>query len=160
MRRIIEPIFGLLKERLPELNHIDVNLEQLQTDNPPVDFPCALVDVEEVNYRSATGGIQLGEVAVSVTFGFRIFATSDVNSPQELRDLGLQHYDIVRKAAAVLHGFSTPEFTPLNQIGYRRGAQTYPRTITLVFTTQLKDRSVKNYTRIPADPVIIPSIRR
>lgn len=52
---------------LGDFKSVDENWGQLTFEQPPVSWPCALVDVEEVSYTSPSRGSQRGEGSITVT---------------------------------------------------------------------------------------------
>lgn len=152
MTEILNAIFDRLQSEVPELNFIDIDLEQLQLEPPPVDFPCALVDISEIEYNSGGRGIQTAQVDISVRLGFSLFTTSDANSEQ--RYTAMEHYDIVAKVAKALHGYSTEAFTPLVRTKLVRNPNTYPRTYSLMFKTSFKEDFNRPLTPFKAQLVV------
>lgn len=136
MDYIIEPILARLKESVPELNFIDIDLGQLQLPDPPVDWPCALVDAFHVQYSSNGRGSQMALTTVTVRLGFNLYGPSDVDAADSLRQQALEHYDVYKKVCKALHGFSTTEFSPLERKSADRVGETYPRHYLITFETQ------------------------
>ena len=59
-----------IQQRLTELNglrYIDRDWGQLQYEQPPVQFPCVLIDVANIDFTQQGRGAQLGEATVTVT---------------------------------------------------------------------------------------------
>lgn len=140
MLPILEEVFARLDAEVPELRFIDLDIGQLQMESPPVDFPCALVDISDVDYSSSGRGLQTAISTVTVSIGFQVLAPSDTRAPEDQRMLALDHYRIVSKVAAALHGYGTDLFTPLCRVALRRQSSTYPRHFTLTFRTQSQER--------------------
>lgn len=140
MEKLIDAIFKQLRTEVPELRFIDINLGQLQLENPPVDWPCALVDVASVDYQG--GDMQSAETVLNVTLGFLVYGPSNAGAAPELRQQAMQHYAILRQVAEALHGFRPEGFAPLNRVSLVRGNETYPRHFTLSFRTQHTERFV------------------
>lgn len=147
MTDLLNSIFKRIGSEVPEVEFIDIDLEQLQLPSPPVSFPCALVDIAEENYSSNAQGQQIGQTVVNVTLGFRVYGPSDTKSAQEDRDRSMEHYEIVRKVGDALHGLSGPGFSPLSRGKLSRRASTYPRHFTLSLRTQ---RVVETRPRVPS----------
>lgn len=124
---------------IPEIEFVDIDLEQLQLPDPPVSFPCALVDIAQEDYSSNTGGQQMTETTVNVTLGFRVYGPSDTKSDPKDRARSMAHYAILRKVSDTLHGFEGPTFSPLSRAKLVRRAMTYPRHFTLTFRTQRRE---------------------
>ena len=66
MKQILLSIQQRLTE-LTGLRYIDRDWGQLQYEQPPVQFPCALIDVANIDFTQQGRGAQLGEATVTVT---------------------------------------------------------------------------------------------
>lgn len=134
MENLITSIFDRLTAEVPELLFIDVDLGQLRMGNPPVAFPCALVDIANIEYRG--GRMQTAETTVNVTLAFAVYGASTVGADATLRAEAMAHYAIIRKVAAALCGFRPENCAPLLRESLTRGNETYPRHFTMSFKTQ------------------------
>ena len=56
-----------LGEHVPELAYIDKDWGQLSYEVPSVKWPCALLDVENVNYTQEGGGRQMADTQLTIT---------------------------------------------------------------------------------------------
>ena len=56
-----------LGARVPELAYIDKDWGQLSYEVPSVKWPCALLDVENVNYTQEGGGRQMADTQLTIT---------------------------------------------------------------------------------------------
>ena len=52
MEEILETVMQKLAQ-IPELRWIDLNVGQMSVQNPPVDYPCALVDITAIDHTTA-----------------------------------------------------------------------------------------------------------
>lgn len=136
MTELLNAIFGRIAAEVPEIEFVDVDLEQLQLPDPPVSFPCALVDIAQEEYSDNTGGQQVVQTTVNVALGFRVYGPSDTKAAPEDRALSMAHYQIVCNVGEALHGFSGAGFSPLSRVRMTRRATTYPRHFILSFRTQ------------------------
>lgn len=135
MKHVIEAVMNRIKQEVPEIGFINVDLGQLSVEVPPVDFPCALVDVLDVNYSSGGTLTQTAKATVNLRLGFKVYAPSDVNADDEQRAEAMQHFDLVEKVAEALHGYGTPQFAALKRTALTRIPDTFPRHFILSFTT-------------------------
>lgn len=69
MKHILLSIQDQLQAAVPALKYIDKNWGQLNYDQPPVQWPCALVDIESVNYSQMGKGYQKAEADIVITVG-------------------------------------------------------------------------------------------
>ena len=138
MEEIIKAILQKLHE-VKELNFIDINFGQLSLENPAVGFPCALIDVQHIDYSNIIGTAQVAEASISVTLAFEIFAPTSYGTPEQQQALGLQHYNIIKKVASALHNWGQPPFSRLCRTSIQRNANTFPRNYTLNFKCQFNE---------------------
>lgn len=136
MKQIITAIADRLAAQVPELRFIDIDLEQLGNENPPVDFPCALIDVSSIDFDGST--TQTAVADINVTIGFNVLTPSSQHSV-ECREQAMAHYDIIDKIAEALHGFETEGFSKLTRTALRRRATTYPRHYVMSFRTSFSE---------------------
>lgn len=80
----MKQIFLTIQNKLAEitnLRYIDKDWGQLQYENPPVQWPCALVDVTNVDYTQQGRGTQLGNALICITIGNVNPVPSSGNAP-------------------------------------------------------------------------------
>ncbi|MBE9487984.1 MAG: hypothetical protein IMY73_02270 [Bacteroidetes bacterium] len=138
MEQIIKAILKKLQE-VKELKFIDVNFGQLTLENPAVDFPCALIDVEHIDYSSTSGKAQIAEAYINVTLAFKIYAPTSAGTPEAQQELGLQHYEIIKKVSSTLHNWGESPFSRLCRTSIKRNDKTFPENYTLNFKCQYTD---------------------
>lgn len=154
MEEILLAVMAKLQE-ISALRWIDINIGQMDVDNPPVDYPCALVDVPDIDYKSAGGKRQNGEAIVEVELFFPVRTPSNMSAPEQVRQQAFEHFKIVKDVYLALQGLEGNNFSGLNRIKLSRRKDYYPRPITLFFRCSVEDHSaVKEYTRYPVDPNI------
>ena len=61
IKTILLAVQQRLAERVPELAYIDKNWGQLDYEAPPVKWPCALLDIDEVPFSQIGGGGQIAD---------------------------------------------------------------------------------------------------
>lgn len=141
MDKIITAIMNRLSEQVPALAWIDVDLGQLSFDAPPVDYPCALIDVANVEYSGAGRNVQMAITTVNINLAFTVLSPSDHTAPEVLREQAMEHYRTISEVYQALQGYGTVDFAPLNRTTLTRQKNTYPRHFTMTFRTQAMDNS-------------------
>lgn len=155
MDKIIEAITGRLAEQVPELTWIDTDLGQLAFEEPPVDYPCALIDVSNIDYSSYQQNTQKALVEIDINLAFTVFSQSDFTAPEHIKEQAAEHYKIVRKVYQALQGFETPNFSKLNRTSLKRQKNTYPRHFTMSFQTAYTDYcATPQYRQMELKPII------
>lgn len=67
MQSIINSIVQHLKHEVPSLRYISRNWNQLSYEQPPVQFPCALVDIDSLSFSELKHGAVSASGSLSVT---------------------------------------------------------------------------------------------
>ncbi|MCD8081401.1 MAG: hypothetical protein LUF04_13675 [Bacteroides sp.] len=67
MKEILKSVQELLVQKIPGLNYVEKNQGQLEEDMPVSKLPCALIDIEEINYTQQAAGRQMAEVPIVIT---------------------------------------------------------------------------------------------
>lgn len=141
MEEIITAVMQRLKDEVPELRWIDINIGQMATENPPVDYPCALVDIPCTDYSDAGGRVQLGKVTLEVELYFIVRTPMNMAAPEAIRQQSLSHFGLATQVYKALQGFSGESFTALSRKRATRTKDYYPRSFQLSFECSVKDSS-------------------
>lgn len=107
-------IFLSIQEKLAEiteLNHIDKNWSQLLHSQPPVKFPCALLDIANVDYSQMGQLAQTANGIVEITIANFRLTQSSGKAPRKEEAYAV--FDIIEKIHQLLHGWTNGEFNPL-----------------------------------------------
>lgn len=156
MEEILNVILDKLAADVPELRWIDINLGQMATENPPVDYPCALIDVTDIDYTTAGMRRQVGEARIEIELYFIVRSPSNAAAPEKMREQAFGHFGTVKKVYKALEGVSGESFGGLNRVQVRRDKGYYPRSFTLVFRCSVEDReAVPKYRKLPG---VVPGI--
>lgn len=148
MEEILQAVMQKLAQ-IPELRWIDLNVGQMNIQNPPVDYPCALIDIADIDYTTAGTHRQIGELQLEIELYFIVRSPANTLAPEHLREQAFGHFAIVRKIYTALQNLSGQNFTGLTRIRTTRNKNYYPRAITLTFKTTLEDRSaVPKYRKL------------
>ena len=133
---MLQAVMAKLKKDIPQLRWVAINVGQMNIENPPVDYPCALVDVPRLQYRNIAvdGSIQSKELTIEVELYFVVRASATMSAPEAVREQALEHLDIMEQVYKVLHGFRHGDYSRLECIGITRSKNYYPRNVTLTFT--------------------------
>lgn len=99
-----------LKQRVPDLAWIDYDWGQLNQERPPVQFPCALIDIafNECKDMAAEAGNneQMVTATVALKLAFEPVAGSQVSAPDEVREFALKPLDTIEKVHVALQGWN------------------------------------------------------
>ncbi|ENG5660610.1 hypothetical protein FPG87_12455 [Flavobacterium psychrophilum] len=111
MKQVLQNIQNKLSE-VPELKYIDEDWGQLNMYQPPVKWPCCLIDIANVNYSNL--GVdraqqpqnrQLGKISVKITLATLKLTNTSMQAPQVQKDQAWFIWDLAQTIHEKLHGF-------------------------------------------------------
>ena len=105
-----------IADSVPELRLIDEDYGQLNTeeDTYPVTFPCALIQVEEINWQELGGGKQKGTATVRIKLAIDCY--DDTHHTSGTSHKAVERLRFYSKLHEVIHLFKADTFTPLKRI--------------------------------------------
>ena len=122
MKELLEKIQQKLSE-ITELKYIDENWGQLDyySPNMPVQYPCALIDVQQVQFTNLGRDMskkpvqrQIGQVVLKITIADIRLTNSSMQAPRAQKEQVWAIWDIIEKIHRQLHGVSLlPNVSPL-----------------------------------------------
>lgn len=157
MEHIFTAVQQRLSEKVAELHWIDFDFGQLDSYQmrPPVQFPCALIDIELPETRDRGERMQQCRVAITLRVAFEQPGQTSQKTPQYVRDRALSIYDILKKIHAALHGYDGAEFGKI----VRRSLTTERREDPLkVFNMRFETSYTETIPREWVETVITPVI--
>ena len=112
-----------LAERVPELAYIDKNWGQLDYEAPPVKWPCALLDIDEVPFSQIGGGGQIADgVTVEILAANLRLVSSSAAAPRKADAYLL--IELLDKIHSALQRFTDGTFGPMFRECYKGLYQT------------------------------------
>lgn len=117
-RQIYNQIVELLKEEVPELRWIDLDMGQLDTNKrPAVAFPCLLVATAingaKTHYQETDSYGQTCNASITVTLAFDTVGATNSAAPQNVVDNSLSVYNIIDSVQKTLQGLEADNMEPL-----------------------------------------------
>ncbi len=129
MKTLLEKIQQKISE-IAELKHIDENWGQLDyySPNMPVQYPCALIDVQQVQFTNLGKDItkkplqrQIGTVQIKITVANMRLTNSSMQAPSRQKEEVWAIWGIIEKIHQQLHGVSLlPNVSPLIRTSQNR----------------------------------------
>lgn len=103
-------LFVAIQERLVEqvaaLKWIDQNFNQLEIEpRPPVNFPCALIDLVAFIFEDLSNGSQRASGRVIITIATAPFSNSNMVTPTPQKEKALEYYEIEYAVHVALHNW-------------------------------------------------------
>ena len=118
MKNIFLAIQNRLSE-IPALKYIDKDWGQLQYEQPPVKWPCALIDVANIDFKQLGRGCQQGEADITVTVANIRLVRSSSKAP--MRGNAYATIDLLEEIHQALQLFSDGRhFSPLMRTNLQR----------------------------------------
>lgn len=100
-----------LGESIPELEYIDKDWGQLSYEVPSVKWPCALLDVENVDYTQEGGGRQMADTQIVITVADLRLTPASLPAPN--RKSAYETIELLGKIHRALHLFTAGGYAPL-----------------------------------------------
>lgn len=95
------------------LRWIDLDVGQLEQPNPPVAYPCALVDISIRNAEDVSSKIQDVDYRIGVRIAFNFVGETSGAAPEAVRINSTEYFNVRNDVYKVLQGLSTPSFDAL-----------------------------------------------
>lgn len=138
---------------ITELKYIDKNWGQLLYEQPPVKFPCALLDIANVNYT------QLGQLAQTAMGDIEITVANLQLSPSSHKSLQRNNayaiMDIMDKIHQDLHGWATANFIPLIRTNLQKVEVSKSYEIyKITYNTSWRVYKQQNTVEVQTNPVV------
>lgn len=155
----MKQIFLTIQNKLSEitsLRYIDKDWGQLQYEQPPVQWPCALIDVTNVDYVQQGRGAQLGNALICVTVGNINPVPSSAAAPNRANSYAtIELLDEIHQKLQLLSDGST--FQPLMRTNLLKAAangsyEVYQMTYKTAFVVR-KEESGK--TEVTVTPKVV-----
>lgn len=122
MKALLEKIQQKIS-KIAELKYIDENWGQLDyySPNMPVQFPCVLIDVQQVQFSNLGRDMskkpvqrQIGTVQIKITVANMRLSNSSMQAPRRQKEEVWAIWGIIEKIHQQLHGVSLlPNVSPL-----------------------------------------------
>lgn len=121
---------------IPELKWVDDNLGQLDEENPPVEYPCALVGIGNSRPTDYQTNPQYGDLTLEVTIVCPS-PQSTANPPEKIHPYAGMIYEIIQKTDHLLRQMEGESYSPLNRIGIRADTSRLPARFILSYSVLL-----------------------
>lgn len=157
---LIQDIQNRLSAEVPDLKYIDEDWGQLDDYSPnfPVKWPCALIDISQVQYSNAGKTAQLGEAAITITIADMKLLNSSSKAPANQKAERATYLQLIKKVHAKLHGWSGhSHYSKLIRTTFKRFKRDDGvRQHQITYTCRIEDTStVKPTVKVPAALEII-----
>lgn len=119
----MKEVFKDIQERLktiPEFRYVGEDWGQLNFEQPPVDWPCALVDLGNAEFSSAGMKSQQVEAVVNITIADIRHQGVFSRLPSDQADKAFEIFDLIDKVNMLLHGTGGEHYSRLCRISLKK----------------------------------------
>lgn len=127
---IIKDLQDMLAQGLPDVKYIDKDWGQLTMEQPPVGWPCILIDFEQVDPKHLSGGDEKDTAIIVLTVANRRTTSSSAHAPRVAKEASYTTIDMTDDIHDMVQGYSAGDYTPLSLISFYKqndlpGAECY-----------------------------------
>jgi len=144
-------------EAITELQYVSEDWGQLNFEQPPVNWPCALVDFGEVKYTQAGRNTQQADAILNITIADIRFDGLNTRLPEKNRQRIGEVFRIIEKVNNTIHGYGTGSHSKFQRIALKKiiredAVREFLTTYRFGFTDQ---SAMTEYTNRPTPPNIV-----
>lgn len=155
MHTILTDIQNRLTEKVPALRYVDEDWGQLEYEQPPVQFPCALIDIDGFDYSQAGSLEQLGQGAVYVRIADLRLSNTSAQAPEYQKQQAAVLFKVMDDVRKALHGFSGGNYTKLIRTSFKRVRRKDTlREYIFTFTTSYQEKNEQQKVKFAGKPQI------
>jgi len=117
---IIKDLMEMLEESLPQVKYIDKDWGQLDFEQPPVGWPCILLDIEEVDPRQLNDGNEQDAAIVVLTVANKRTNSSSSHAPTTAKDKSMATLDLTDDVHEEVRGYraENAEYNALQPVSF------------------------------------------
>lgn len=115
-----------------KVKYIDKDWGQLSMEQPPVRWPCVLIDIEEVRIQPLKGGNEHHTATVALTVANKRTGSSSAHAPHALKEKSMETIDLTDDIHGLVQNFAAEgaEYAPMQVVSFYRlndtpGAEVY-----------------------------------
>jgi hypothetical protein len=132
---------------IDSLEYVGENTGQLNTERPAVQFPCALIDIESIEWSDVGELHQKGLCELSVTVANLNFGNTSLYAPDNQKDDGFFIHQVIEDVYKALQGWTPLDSgvsmltrKSMSKVMRSDGIQEYRINYALVMNDDLADR--------------------
>src|SRR3990167_7355421 len=100
------------------IRYVDLDLGQLEAEDPPVSFPCFLVGLGGGDVFNLGNGVDQVELNFTVRVAFKLYERTASITAKTYRDAALAHLDKLALIHAALNGLAGTNFNAIARTAY------------------------------------------
>ncbi len=145
-------------QKIPEIKWIDWDSGQLEAfdTNYPVHFPCILIDLEQIEWKSVGNDLQVGNVTVNLRIAFKLWTDTNNLTPDNVFAQSMNALKLINKIHKYTQGFEGEHFNGLDRIlTVTEKRSDGLKVVNMKYLTNMRDAwAMKEYTETNAQPSI------
>jgi hypothetical protein len=158
MEQLLQDIQNRLLAQVPDLKYVDEDWGQLDyySPNPPVKFPCALIDIFRADWSNEGKLLQTGLVQVRIILADWRISNSSGAAPAGQKEKAMAVRVLERQIFQALHGWSgSRNYAKLIRQSSLRVKKEGMRQLETTYATQLTDASaMPQLAQLEVKPVV------
>ncbi len=141
---------------IASLRYVSEDWGQLNFERPPVNYPCALIDLGEADYSQAGNRSQMVEAVARITIADIRYQGIHPDAPNEDRERAFGIFDLIDEINRALHGLDGDSYTPLTRVKVKKVMRPdLVREFLITYRFSYTDTSAsETYRRVAATPNI------
>jgi len=154
MKQVFLEIQDRLSDLVPALQYIDKNWGQLNLPQPPVKWPCCLLDLDNIDYSQTSSSDRLADVTINITIAEHHTVRSSAKAPSKEDAYAI--LDILECVMETLEGWRVPNTSQAltrTRLAHTYSDQSYD-VYTLTFTTAWVEQVTEEGETVKASPSI------
>ena len=109
MKQIFLSIQDRLSTMVPALRYIEKNWNQLSLPQPRVQWPCCLIDLDNIDYSQTSSSDRLADATISLTIATQHNVRSSAKAPSKSDAYDI--LDVLESVMEALEGWRVPDTT-------------------------------------------------
>lgn len=158
LKDIIDELIKTLSE-IKELRYVACDWGQLDYEQPPVQWPCALIDIPEVRCSGLGGGSLMSEGTVTIQLTDRPAQRTSANAPKKQQGSHMVLFGIIDTVYERLHGVDAERHTPFVLKNVAKVNLIDLQSYIMTFTVGFKQHKPETITHVPAVPDLKPRLQ-
>lgn len=125
---------------------------QLNFEQPPVDFPCALVDIMDAGYTSQSKGVQTAEITISITVADIRYNGITANLPARQAEQEFSIFTLIENVNRQIHGHGGVSYNRLSRASMKKMLREDSiREFLITYKTSYTDSTAKELSQEASD---------
>lgn len=102
--QLFQKLITKIEAEVPGIRFIDQDWDQLGDEQPPVSYPCVLIDFPETGFTQMQG-YQLGIATIRLKLVYRSYTSTSNITPDVNREAALQFYELEQQLYEALQAW-------------------------------------------------------